>query len=188
VVLWLELKLISDVGLVGYPNAGKSTLLTKLTQAHPKIASYPFTTLNPIVGTLEYEDFGRLKIADIPGLIDGAHEGVGLGHHFLRHIERARFLLFVLDMAGSDGREPLDDFLHLKEELTLHREALATTPYAIVANKMDSPEADEKLAAFERTIGEPVYSISAELEEGLEPIKKHLYDHFFGRRFNSIDS
>ena len=188
VVLWLELKLISDVGLVGYPNAGKSTLLTKLTQAHPKVASYPFTTLNPIVGTLEYEDFGRLKIADIPGLIDGAHEGVGLGHHFLRHIERARFLLFVLDMAGSDGRDPLDDYLHLKEELTLHREALATTPYAIVANKMDSPEADEKLAVFEREIGEPIYAISAELEEGLEPIKKHLYDHFFGRRFNSIDS
>ena len=129
-----------------------------------------------------------MKIADIPGLIDGAHDGVGLGHHFLRHIERARFLLFVLDMAGSDGREPFEDYLHLKEELTLHREALATTPYAIVANKIDSPEADEKRAVFEREIGEPVYAISAELEEGLEPIKKHLYDHFFGRRFHPLDS
>jgi GTP-binding protein len=178
-VLWLELKLKADVGLVGYPNAGKSTLLSKLTHAHPKIAPYPFTTINPIVGTLEYENFSRLKIADIPGLIDGAHEGVGLGHQFLRHIERSRFILFVLDMAGTDERNPTDDFLHLKEELRLHMEELSCTPYLVVANKMDSPGAEEYLKEFKERTGEIIYEISAELGEGLEPVKEFLYKHFF---------
>ncbi len=181
-VLWLELKLMADVGLVGYPNAGKSTLLSRLTHAHPKIAPYPFTTINPIVGTLEFENFSRLKIADIPGLIDGAHEGVGLGHQFLRHIERSRFILFVLDMAGSDERNPTDDFLHLREELRLHMEELSCTPYVIVANKMDSPGADEFLKEFTERTGELIYEISAELGEGLEPIREHLYKHFFETR------
>jgi GTP-binding protein len=178
-VFWLELKLMADVGLVGYPNAGKSTLLSRLTNAHPKIAPYPFTTINPIVGTLEYPNFSRLKFADIPGLIDGAHEGVGLGHQFLRHIERSRFILFVLDMAGTDERNPTDDFLHLKEELRLHMEELSCTPYVCVANKMDSPLADENLKEFKKRTGELIYEISAELGEGLEPIKEHLYKHFF---------
>ena len=181
-VFWLELKLMADVGLVGYPNAGKSTLLSQLTHAHPKIAPYPFTTINPIVGTLEYENFSRLKIADIPGLIDGAHEGVGLGHQFLRHIERSRFILFVLDMAGTDDRNLTDDFLHLKEELRLHLEELSCTPYTIVANKMDSPGAEENLKEFKERTGELVYGISAELGEGLEPVKEYLYKHFFETR------
>ncbi len=181
-VFWLELKLMADVGLVGYPNAGKSTLLSRLTHAHPKIAPYPFTTINPIVGTMEYENFSRLKIADIPGLIEGAHEGVGLGHYFLRHIERSRFIIFLLDMAGTDDRNPTDDFLHLKEELRLHLEALSCTPYTVVANKMDSPGADENLKEFRERTGELVYEISAELGEGLEPIKEHLYKHFFETR------
>jgi GTP-binding protein len=177
--VWLELKLISDVGLVGYPNAGKSTLLSKLTQAHPKVAAYPFTTLNPMVGTLEFESYERLKIADIPGLIDGAHEGVGLGHHFLRHIERARFLLFVIDMESGEGRNPLEDFNHLREELRLHQESLGCTPYAVIANKMDAPGAEEHLKEFCAAISAAVYPISAELEEGLEPVLDHLEAHFF---------
>ena len=177
--LWLELKLMADVGLVGYPNAGKSTLLSRLTHAHPKIAPYPFTTINPIIGTLEFENFHRLRIADIPGLIDGAHDGVGLGHQFLRHIERSRFLLFVIDMAGTDERNPSDDFVHLREELALHREELSCTPYMVVANKMDTPGADGLLREFEKKTGELVYPISAELGEGLDPIREHLYKHFY---------
>lgn len=180
--LWLELKLVADVGLVGFPNAGKSTLLSKLTHAHPKIAPYPFTTINPIIGTLEFENYHRLRIADIPGLIDGAHDGVGLGHEFLRHIERSRFLLFVIDMAGTDDRNPTEDFLHLQEELRLHREALSCTPYLIVANKMDTPGADELLETFRTQTEELVYPISAELGEGLDPVREHLYKHFFESR------
>ncbi|MBN2684920.1 MAG: GTPase ObgE [Pontiellaceae bacterium] len=177
--LWLELKLVADIGLVGYPNAGKSTLLSRLTHAHPKIAPYPFTTINPIIGTMEYANFNRLRIADIPGLIDGAHEGVGLGHQFLRHIERSRFLLFVIDMAGTDDRNPSDDFIHLREELRLHREELACTPYMVVANKMDSPGSDVLLKEFEARTQEKVYPISAELGEGLEPVREYLYTHFY---------
>lgn len=181
-VLWLELKLVADVGLVGYPNAGKSTLLSQLTHAHPKIAPYPFTTINPIIGTLEYENFSRLRIADIPGLIDGAHEGVGLGHQFLRHIERSRFILFVIDMAGTDQRNPTDDFLHLREELRLHLEELSCTPYLVVANKMDAPDAAEHIKEFRKRTGEDVYEISAKEGTGLEPVREHLYKHFFETR------
>ena len=181
-MLWLERKLKADVGLVGYPNAGKSTLLSQLTHAHPKIAPYPFTTINPIVGTMEYANFSRLKFADIPGLIEGAHDGVGLGHQFLRHIERSRFIIFVLDMAGTDERNPTDDFMHLKDELRLHMEELSCTPYLGVANKMDSPGAEEFLKEFKERTDEIIYEISAELGEGLEPIKDHLYTHFFETR------
>lgn len=181
-VLWLELKLQADVGLVGYPNAGKSTLLSRLTHAHPKIAAYPFTTINPIIGTMEYPNFSRLKIADIPGLIDGAHEGIGLGHQFLRHIERSRFILFVLDMAGTDERNPTDDFLHLKDELRLHLEELSSTPYLVVANKMDTPGSEKNLKEFKERTGEAIYEISAELGEGLEPVIEFLYKHFFETR------
>ena len=181
-VFWLELKLMADVGLVGYPNAGKSTLLSRLTNAHPKVAPYPFTTINPIVGTMEYPNFSRLKFADIPGLIEGAHDGVGLGHQFLRHIERSRFIIFVLDMAGTDDRNPTDDFMHLKEELRLHLDDLQYTPYLVVANKMDSPGADEKLAEFKTRTDESILEISAELGEGLEPVKDYLFKHFFETR------
>jgi GTP-binding protein len=177
--VWLELKLISDVGLVGYPNAGKSTLLSKLTNASPKIASYPFTTINPIIGTLEYDDFNRVKIADIPGLIDGANEGIGLGHHFLRHIERAKFFVFVIDIAGTDERNPVEDFINLKKELKLHLQSLADTPYIIAANKIDSPGADSNLKVFKEMVDEHVFEISAELDIGLDAIKTRLYNNFF---------
>jgi GTP-binding protein len=139
----LELKSIADAGLVGFPNAGKSTLLSRLSNAHPKIAPYPFTTLEPMIGVVEYPDFSRVTVADIPGLIEGAHEGVGLGHEFLRHIERCRMLLFVIDMAGSEGRDPQDDYAQLRKEVSLYQKELGERPYLIIANKMDLPEAAE---------------------------------------------
>lgn len=175
----LELKLMADVGLVGYPNAGKSTLLTALTDAHPKVAPYPFTTLNPILGTLIYENFNRIRVADIPGLIDGAAEGIGLGHHFLRHIERSRFLLFVLDMAGEDGRDPADDYRGLRRELEAYNPELADRPFLVLANKMDEPEAAKNLKNFKKETGLDVLPISAGLDEGIEQIKQILYGHFF---------
>ncbi|MFV0416361.1 MAG: GTPase ObgE, partial [Chthoniobacterales bacterium] len=134
-----ELRTIAFAGLVGYPNAGKSTLLTKISAAHPKVASYPFTTLTPSIGVVKLGDYERLTVADIPGLIDGAHENKGLGHEFLRHIMRCRHLLFVIDMAGTDGRNPLEDVQHLRKELDLYDPLLSRKPWSIVANKMDAP-------------------------------------------------
>ena len=172
----LELKLVANVGLVGYPNAGKSTLLRALTHAHPKVASYPFTTLNPIIGTLEFDDYSRLRIADIPGLIDGAHQGIGLGHDFLRHIERTSFLVFVIDMGGTDGRDPAEDFQHLRAELRAYQADLDQRPYLVVANKMDAPEADESLAMFREKTGEDPLPAIAELEEGVGGIRSALWE------------
>ncbi|WFB34875.1 GTPase ObgE [Kiritimatiellota bacterium B12222] len=179
-VLWLELKVIADVGLVGYPNAGKSTLLSKMTHAHPKVAAYPFTTLNPLIGTLEYRDFKRIRIADIPGLIDGAHDGIGLGHDFLRHIERTRLLAFVLDMGGVDGRDPVDDFKNLRKELKLYNSDLETRPYLVIANKMDEESADENLEKFIKETGETPIAVVAELGEGVDEIVKKFREVMFG--------
>jgi GTP-binding protein len=148
----LELKTIADVGLVGYPNAGKSTLISKITHAHPKIASYPFTTLTPNVGVMTFDDFARIRVADIPGLIEGAHKGRGLGHDFLRHVERCRVLLFLIDMAGVDNRKPWDDYKKLLQELKLHDATLLDRPRWIVANKMDLPEAKKNLETFKRKL------------------------------------
>ncbi|MFA5689979.1 MAG: GTPase ObgE [Kiritimatiellales bacterium] len=177
----LELKLMTDVGLVGYPNAGKSTLLTALTDARPKIAAYPFTTLNPIIGTLIFENFNRIRIADIPGLIDGASEGVGLGHYFLRHIERSKFLLFVIDMAAADGRDPVDDYNNLRAELIAYNPDLAARPFHVLANKMDEPAAAENFKIFKQCTGTAVFPISAGLNKGLDEIKELLYRHFFSK-------
>lgn len=176
--VWLVLKTISDVGLVGYPNAGKSTLLASLSNAHPKIAPYPFTTLNPIMGMMEFDNFQSLRVADIPGLIDGAHKGVGLGHDFLRHIERTRFLLFILDMAAEDCRDPAQDYLHLREELQLYRTDLPSRDYLIVANKMDLPAAAENLKEFKEATGEEPIPVSAKYSEGLDDLKQRLYNLF----------
>lgn len=178
----LELKTVADVGLVGYPNAGKSTLLSALTAAHPKIAPYPFTTLNPLIGTLQFEDYTSLRIADIPGLIDGAHAGVGLGHDFLRHIERSRFLVYVIDMAGTDGRDPADDFTHLREELRLYSAELADRPFIVVANKMDVPQAAQNLEEFRRKTGIDPLPISAQTREGIDVLRSLLHDWRRGRR------
>jgi len=170
----LELKLVADVGLVGYPNAGKSTLLRALTDARPKTAPYPFTTVNPLLGTLIFVDFAAVTIADVPGLIKGAHAGVGLGHEFLRHIERTRALLFVIDMAATDGRDPVEDYRSLREELALYQPDLVERPYAIVANKMDDPGAAVRLETFAQATGETAWPVIGELGHGLDPVRAWL--------------
>ncbi len=175
VTLRLELKIMADIGLVGFPNAGKSSLLTALSDAHPKIASYPFTTLNPVLGTVVFEDYTKLRIADIPGIISGAHEGVGLGYDFLRHIERSRFLLLILDMAGVDTRNPLDDYNNLISELALYDAELPERPHLVVANKMDLPEADENLAEFIKETGISPLCISTMDGTGIDELRTELH-------------
>jgi len=177
--LMLEMKTVADVGLVGYPNAGKSSLLRVISPARPKVGAYPFTTLYPNIGTVEYEDYKCVRVADIPGLLKGAHEGFGLGHDFLRHIERTHFLLIVLDMAGTEGRNPVEDYRNLLEELKLHRAELLERPRKIVANKMDLPEAVENLKGFKRRTRQKVLQISAQTGLGIAELKQALYDHFF---------
>ena len=170
----LELKSIADVGLVGYPNAGKSTLLSRLSAAHPKIAPYPFTTLEPMIGVIEYPDFARVTVADIPGLIEGAHEGVGLGHEFLRHVERCRVLLFVIDMSGMEGRDPRDDYTQLRKEISLYQKELGERPYLILANKMDLPESAENLKKFKRRVRREVIPIAGDQSQDIENLKTLL--------------
>ena len=172
----LELKVLADVGLVGYPNAGKSTLLAAISDAHPKTAAYPFTTRHPVVGVVEFPDYHRLTVADIPGLIDGAHENVGLGHEFLRHIERARVLLYVLDAAGVDGRTPWDDFAALQRELALYQEELVRRPFLVVANKVDMPAARENVERLRRELDTPVLSISAIHGKNVQRLASRLRD------------
>ena len=170
-----ELRIIADVGLVGYPNAGKSTLLTAISHARPKVAPYPFTTLHPKIGIVEYTDFFRLTVCDVPGLIEGAHRNVGLGHQFLRHIERCKVLVLLLDMADADGRAPWDDFNHLLEELDLYDAALLEKTRLIVANKMDEPVAEQNLKKFKRHIRKtPVLPIAAAFDQGVEKFKKTI--------------
>ena len=170
--LELELKTIADVGLVGFPNAGKSTLIGAVSNAHPKTASYPFTTLFPNVGIVETDDYRRFTLADIPGLVEGAHENCGLGEEFLRHIERCRMFCYVLDMGGVDGRSPIDDLRILREELDQYEPGMSARPYIIVANKMDLPESAENLAALKASepAGTDIVECCAELREGTEAL------------------
>jgi GTP-binding protein len=171
----LELRIIADVGLVGYPNAGKSTLLTAISRARPKIAPYPFTTLHPQIGIVEYRDFKRLVVCDVPGLIEGAHQNVGLGHAFLRHIERCKILVLLLDMAGTDNRAPWDDYAQLLKELELYDPALLDKPRHVVANKMDEPVAEENLKKFKRKVKKtPVLPIAAAFDQGIGKFKKMI--------------
>jgi len=179
--LRLELKLIADIGLVGFPNAGKSSILKGISDAHPKIAAYPFTTLNPIIGTIVFEDYTRLKIADIPGLLKGAHEGIGLGQDFLRHIERAPCLVYVIDMAGMDGRNPADDYTTLREELEFYRKDLIKRPSVVVANKMDIPEAAANLKVFRKNTGTSPIIISALTGQGLTELRETLVNLYQGK-------
>jgi GTPase len=170
-----ELRTIADAGLVGYPNAGKSTLLSKISAAHPKIAPYPFTTLNPMVGVVEFPGYVRATVADIPGLIDGAHRNVGLGHDFLRHIVRCKLLIFVLDAAGSEGRTPLADLGSLRRELSLYDPKLSERPWIVVPNKMDLPGAKENLQLLQqRLTHQTIVPVSAEQGEGVENLKAVL--------------
>lgn len=173
----LELHTIAFAGLIGYPNAGKSTLLSNISSAHPKIASYPFTTLHPVVGVVTLSGYCRLTVADVPGLIEGAHINKGLGHAFLRHILRCKVLLFVIDMAGSEGRNPVKDFHILCRELKIYNPLLADKPTAIIANKMDLPSAHINLKIFCR-IHEipmiPILPVSAKEGKGINLIKQFL--------------
>ena len=166
----------SDLGLVGFPNAGKSTLLNVLSNATPKVDSYPFTTLVPTVGVIDYPDqFKTLTMADVPGLIEGAAENRGLGHRFLRHVERCRLILFLLDLAGTDGRLPLDDFLHLRNELQGYDPRLAEKNFIIVGNKVDEERAEANLASFRKKFPDlEILPISAILEQGLDELKSRL--------------
>lgn len=171
--LWLnlELKLLADVGLVGYPNAGKSTLLSVVSAARPKVANYPFTTLIPNLGVVSLELGHSFVIADIPGLIEGAHQGVGLGMDFLRHIERTRIILHLVDAAGVDGRDPVDDYHKINSELRLYSEDLANCPQIVVANKADLPEAAEnikRLEAVAKGDGREFFVISAATAQGTQ--------------------
>ncbi|PYJ08500.1 MAG: GTPase ObgE [Verrucomicrobia bacterium] len=170
-----ELRTMADAALVGYPNAGKSTLLGKLSAAHPKVAPYPFTTLHPIVGVVDFDGYRRASIADIPGLIEGAHRNIGLGHDFLRHITRCRILLFVLDIAGSEGRHPIEDLQSLRREINLYDPRLSERPWYVVANKMDLPDAHENLRALEERFPErEIVPISANRSEGLDELRSRL--------------
>src|SRR6184192_2321843 len=170
-----ELRTIADAGLVGYPNAGKSTLLRKISAARPKVAAYPFTTLHPIVGVMEMPGYRRATIADIPGLIEGAHRGVGLGHEFLRHITRCRILLFVIDVAGSEGRNPIEDLQQLRREIDLYDPALSSRPWLVVANKMDLPDAERNLRALqERFPKTKIIPTSAANGQGIAELKDTL--------------
>ena len=170
---FLELRLLAEVGLVGYPNAGKSTLLAAISKARPKIAPYPFTTLHPQIGILEYSDWKRLTVCDVPGLIEGAHQNVGLGHAFLRHIKRCQVLVLLLDMAGTDGRAPWDDYHQLLRELELYDPTLVEKPRLVVANKMDEAVAEENLKKFKQKIRKtPVLPIAAAFDQGMDQFKK----------------
>jgi len=177
----LELRTIADAGLVGYPNAGKSTLLRKLSAARPKVAAYPFTTLHPVVGVMELPGYRHATIADIPGLIEGAHRGVGLGHEFLRHITRCPVLIFVIDVAGSEGRSPVEDLQNLRKEIDLYDPMLSSRPWLIVANKMDLPNANENLDTLREKFPKiSIVPISAANGEGIDTLKKALAERMTG--------
>ena len=174
--LRLELKTIADAGFLGFPNAGKSSLLTVLSSATPKIASYPFTTLNPIVGTLVYDDWAKVTLADVPGIIEGAAKGVGLGLAFLKHLERSKVLVYIIDMAGTDNREPWKDYEVLKKEIDEYSAELASRPYLVVANKMDVECSKENLERFIKETGIEPIAISCDSREGIEEFKSALRD------------
>jgi GTP-binding protein len=172
----LILKSIADIGLVGFPNAGKSSLTTKITKARPKTAAYPFTTLHPQIGVIDYDErYERLLLADVPGLIEGASENRGLGHRFLRHIERCALLMFLVDMAGVDGRDPREDYATLLNELELYDPALLEKPRVVVANKMDIESAASNLTKFKRRHKVDVLKISCLTGEGIDELKEELY-------------
>lgn len=174
----IELKLIADVGLVGFPSVGKSTLLSVVSAARPKIADYPFTTLQPNLGVVDTEDHRSFVMADLPGLIEGAHEGVGLGHQFLRHIERTRLIVHIVDMASMEGRDPYEDYVKINEELKQYDISLAERPQIVVANKMDMPEAEENLKKFKEKLNDDieVFPISALTKDGLRNLLYAIAD------------
>lgn len=175
--LILEMKMIADVGLIGFPNVGKSTILSMVSSAKPKIANYHFTTLEPNLGVVKIEEGTSFVMADIPGIIEGAHEGVGLGHEFLKHIERTKLLVHVVDVSGVEGRDALEDFDTINKELERYNSILASRPQIVVANKMDIPGAEENYSAFKQELenrGYKVFSISAATNKGLRELIFHI--------------
>ena len=176
--LILELKVLADVGLVGFPSVGKSTLLSVVSSAKPKIGAYHFTTIVPNLGMVETEDGRSFAMADLPGLIEGAHQGVGLGMQFLRHIERTRVIVHIIDMSGMEGRDPYEDYVTINNELEQYNLRLLERPQIIVANKMDMPGAEENLIEFKKKVGEDVkvFPISAISRQGLKPLLFEIAD------------
>ena len=170
---FLELRVIADIGFVGFPNAGKSTLLAALSRARPKIADYPFTTLRPNIGIIEHADHTETTVCDIPGIIEGAHENAGLGHDFLRHIKRCKALAWLIDMAGADGRKPWEDYRQLRNELKAYDPAMLKRPAIVLANKMDEPPAAKNLKRFKNEIKRvrPI-PIASAFDQGLDEVKK----------------
>ncbi|MFH1310435.1 MAG: GTPase ObgE [Candidatus Omnitrophota bacterium] len=167
--LILELKLVADVGIIGLPNAGKSTLISKISKAHSKIAPYPFTTKSPKLGVVKfYED--SLVVADMPGLIEGAHSGKGLGDRFLRHIERTRLLVHMVDLSALDGSDPVENYLKLENELKLYNEDVYAKPRVIAANKLDLPSAKTNLEKIQKVVKKQVFAISALTGEGVKEL------------------
>lgn len=176
--LLLELKLLADVGLAGYPSVGKSSLLASVSAARPDIAAYHFTTLTPVLGVVSLDEGKSFVLADIPGLIEGAHEGKGLGHDFLRHIERTRIIIHVLDASGMEGRDPIEDFHKINDELRLYNEKLASRPQIVAANKMDLPEAQAnfpRIREYMEKLGYETLPISAATGEGVRELMWHAY-------------
>ena len=174
--LRLELKTIADAGLLGFPNAGKSSLLSSLSSATPKIANYPFTTLNPMVGTIVYDDYAKIRMADVPGIIEGAARGVGLGLDFLKHLERSRVLVYVIDLAGTDNREPWSDYKILRKEIDEYSQELADRPALVVVNKCDTEAAQANIERFVEETGVRPIAISCASGEGLDEFKAALRD------------
>lgn len=173
----LELKLLADVGLVGFPNVGKSTIISRVSAAKPKIADYHFTTITPNLGMVKVDEGKSFVMADIPGLIEGAAEGAGLGHRFLRHTERTRVLVHVLDISGSEGRDPLEDFKVVNEELAKYNERLTKRPMVIAANKTDIADGDDNLQRLKEALPEyEIFPVSAATGEGLKPLIYRLSD------------
>jgi len=171
----LELKLIADVGLVGMPNAGKSTLISRCSAARPKIADYPFTTTEPVLGIVELSDFRRFVMADLPGLIEGAHQGAGLGYEFLRHIERTRIIVHILDIMPVDGSDPAENYHRIRQELALYSKALAQKDEVIVANKIDLDPDGKTVESLREKLNKPVYPISAVTGKGVKELSELLW-------------
>ncbi|RKI58509.1 GTPase ObgE [Corallococcus sp. AB049A] len=190
ITLRLELKLLADVGLLGFPNAGKSTFISRVSRARPKVADYPFTTLVPNLGMVQYKDSLSFVMADIPGIIEGASEGVGLGHQFLRHVERCKVLVHLIDMgAEGEGRNPLDDFNILNKELEKYSKELAGKPQVVAANKLDLTEARDRLGPFTEALrrkGIRVYPVSCATGEGMQPLMDAVAEVLFTGRTGKL--
>jgi GTP-binding protein len=174
--LKVEVKMLADVGLVGLPSVGKSTIISCVSKSKPKIAAYHFTTLNPNLGVVKSSDGRSFVMADLPGLIEGASEGEGLGDKFLRHIERTRVLAHVIDMAGSEGRDPYEDFVMINKELEAFNPKLMEKPMIVIANKMDLEGAEENLKEFQKKVDCKVYQVSAAMNKGLQVVVDALAD------------